>query len=145
MSTLLLATKITLPPLRSNLVTRPRLIERLASGWQPGRGVTLVAAPAGYGKTTLIRSWVESHAFGAAWVALDADDNQPPRFWAYVIAALQTIEATLGRELQQTLLALRFRSTPLPAEDDGITSGLTALINDLAQHPQRLRLILDDY
>ena len=145
MSAPLLTTKITLPPLRANLVTRPRLIERLDSGLQQGRSVTLVAAPAGYGKTTLIRSWVEPHTSSVAWVALDADDNQPPRFWAYVIAALQTIASTMGRDLQQTLQALRFRSTPPPAEDDGITSGLSALINDLAQQSERLLLILDDY
>ncbi len=151
MSAPLLTTKITLPPLRSNLVTRPRLIERLEAGWQQGRGVMLIAAPAGYGKTTLLRSWVEPHASRtawvarAAWVALDADDNQPPRFWAYVIAALQTIEASLGRDLQQTLQAMRFRSTLLSAEDDEITSGLAALINDLTQQPERLMLILDDY
>ncbi len=145
MSAPLLTTKITLPPLRPNLVTRPRLIERLEAGLQQGRCVTLVAAPAGYGKTTLIRSWIDPHASRTAWVALDADDSQPPRFWSYVIAALQTIEANLGRELQQTLQAMRFRSTPLPAEDDGIEAGLAALINDLALQPDRLILILDDY
>ena len=99
MSAPLLTTKITLPPLRPNLVTRPRLIERLHSGLQPGRCVTLVAAPAGYGKTTLIRSWIEPHTARAAWVALDAHDRQPSRFWSYVIAALQTIETGLGRDL----------------------------------------------
>lgn len=145
MSAPLLTTKIALPPLRANLVTRPRLIERLEAGWQQGRDVTLVAAPAGYGKTTLIRSWVGPHASQTAWVALDSDDNQPPRFWAYMIAALQTLDASLGRDLQQTLQALRFRSTPLPAKDDEIASGLTALINDLAQQSDRLMLILDDY
>jgi LuxR family transcriptional regulator, maltose regulon positive regulatory protein len=145
MSAPLLTTKITLPPLRPNLVTRPRLIARLEAGWQPGRCVTLVAAPAGYGKTTLIRSWIEPHASRAAWAALDANDSQPSRFWSYVIAALQTIDATLGRDLQQTLQALHFRSTPLPIEDDEIESGLAALINNLAQQPDRLSLILDDY
>jgi LuxR family maltose regulon positive regulatory protein len=96
MSAPLLTTKITLPPLRSNLVTRPRLIERLEAGWQQGRGVTLVAAPAGYGKTTLLRSWVEPHAsraawlVRAAWVALDADDNRPALL-VLRVAALQTL------------------------------------------------------
>jgi LuxR family maltose regulon positive regulatory protein len=145
MSAPLLTTKITLPPLRPNLVTRPRLIERLENGWQQGRCVTLVAAPAGYGKTTLIRSWVDLHRSRVAWVALDAGDNQALRFWAYVIAALQTSDVTLGRELQQTLQALRLRATPLPADDDAITSGLAALINDLAQPLKRVMLILDDY
>jgi LuxR family maltose regulon positive regulatory protein len=143
MSAPLLTTKIALPPLRSNLVTRPRLIERLEIGWQQGRLITLIAAPAGYGKTTLIRHWLEPHAAHTAWVALDAGDSQPARFWSYVVAALQLVETGVGRDLQQGLHAQRFQATP-PADEE-LESGLTALINDLVQRPDRLLLILDDY
>jgi ATP/maltotriose-dependent transcriptional regulator MalT len=143
MSAPLLTTKITLPPLRPNLVARPRLIERLEVGWQQGRAITLVAAPAGYGKTTLVRSWLEPYVMRTAWVALDANDGQPSHFWSYVIAALQTIETDVGRELQQVLQAQRFQAAPLDHAE--IEAGLAALINDLAQQPDRLILILDDY
>jgi LuxR family maltose regulon positive regulatory protein len=143
MSASLLTTKITLPLLRSNLVARPRLVERLEAGWRQGRVVTLVAAPAGYGKTTLLRSWLEPHAARAAWVTLDATDSQPSHFWSYVIATLQTIETEIGRDLQQVLHARRFQATPLAADE--FETGLAALINDLAQLPDRLILILDDY
>jgi len=143
MSAPLLATKITLPPLRSNLVTRPRLIAQLDIGWRQGRAITLVAAPAGYGKTTLVRSWLEPYASRTAWVALDANDGQPSRFWSYVIAALQTIKTGVGRDLQQVLQTQRFQAAPLDHAE--IEAGLAALINDLAQLPDRLILILDDY
>jgi LuxR family maltose regulon positive regulatory protein len=145
MSAPLLTTKITLPPLRPNLVTRPRLIAQFDIGWQQGRAITLVAAPAGYGKTTLIRSWLEPYASRTAWVALDANDGEPSRFWLYVIAALQTIDAGVGHDLQQTLQAQRFQTAPQLLADDEIDAGLTTLINDLAQLPDRLIMILDDY
>jgi LuxR family maltose regulon positive regulatory protein len=143
MSAPLLTTKITLPPLRPNLVVRPRLIDRLETGFQQGRLITLVAAPAGYGKTTLMREWLEPRAVRTAWVALAANDSQPARFWSYVIAALQTIDTTLGRELQQIVQAQRLQATPI--DDAELEAGLAALINDLAPQPDRLILVLDDY
>jgi len=154
MTTPLLQTKLYIPPIRRELVPRLRLIERLNAGLH--RKLTLVSAPAGFGKTTLLSEWV--HAVGArqsaipvaaspyssplssplrvAWVSLDKDDNDATRFWAYFIAALQTIEANVG---EGVLMALQ-SSQPPPVE-----SVLTALINEVADLPGSIALILDDY
>src|SRR5205823_5102662 len=84
-----LTTKLSIPPARSDSVPRPRLIDRLNGVMQ--RKLTLVSAPAGFGKTTLLSAWCAVAARGdlhVAWVSLDASDNDPTRFWSYVIAAL---------------------------------------------------------
>jgi len=97
----LLQTKLYIPPIRPGLVSRPRLIERLNAGLH--HKLTLVSAPAGFGKTTLVSEWVhEVRAHGHApphvtWLSLDEGDNDPARFLAYLIAALQTIEANIGK------------------------------------------------
>src|SRR6059058_1561608 len=90
----ILATKLYLPRLRPNVVSRPRLIERLNEGLQ--RKLTLISAPAGFGKTTLVSEWVEGIERPTAWLSLDDGENYPARFLAYLIAALQTIAATIG-------------------------------------------------
>src|SRR6202162_5239114 len=90
----LLATKLYLPRLRPNVVSRPRLLERLNEGLH--RKLTLIAAPAGFGKTTLVNEWVEGIQRPTAWLSLDKGDNDPARFLAYLVAALQTISATIG-------------------------------------------------
>src|SRR5512138_3116693 len=95
----LLATKLFLPPLRSNRVLRPRLVERLNQGVQPGVGLVLISAPAGFGKTTLASEWVRGTGLPVAWLALDEGDNDPVRFWHYLVAALQTIDPALGKEM----------------------------------------------
>ena len=94
MSTPLLKTKLYIPPLRPELVPRPRLIERLNAGVH--RKLTLVSAPAGFGKTTLVSEWVQAMGgatppIAIAWLSLDEGDNDPTRFLAYFIAALQTL------------------------------------------------------
>src|SRR5207302_4432522 len=100
MPTPILATKLYIPPLRPQVVIRPRLIERLNEGLH--RKLTLIAAPAGFGKTTLISEWVEGiERLGArrtrtAWLSLDEGDSDPPLFLTYLVAALRTIAATLG-------------------------------------------------
>ena len=81
MSTPLLKTKLYIPPARPELVSRPRLIERLNEGL--GRKLTLISAPAGFGKTTLISEWVAGCGRPTAWVSLDEGDNDPTRFLAY--------------------------------------------------------------
>jgi LuxR family maltose regulon positive regulatory protein len=91
MSETLLQTKLYIPPLRPNLVPRSRLIEQLNRGLQQGSKLTLVSAPAGYGKTTLLRQWVQQTECPTAWLSLDQDDNDSYRFWAYVILALPAI------------------------------------------------------
>src|SRR5712691_1591797 len=94
MSTPLLATKLYIPPPRPNVVLRPRLIARLNEGLH--RKLTLIAAPAGFGKTTLLSEWVAICQRPVAWLSLDEGENDPTRFLVYLVAALQTIAATIG-------------------------------------------------
>jgi len=92
----ILQTKLHIPPIRPELVSRPRLIERLNAGLPVGRKLTLVSGPAGFGKTTLVSEWVAGCGRPAAWLSLDKGDNDPTRFLAYLVAALQTIAANTG-------------------------------------------------
>lgn len=94
MTTPLLTTKLYVPPVPPELVPRPRLIERLNPGLH--RKLTLISAPAGFGKTTLLSQWVGGCGRPVTWVSLDKGDNDPARFWAYFIAALQTVQAEVG-------------------------------------------------
>src|SRR5712692_6371901 len=94
MPTPILATKLYIPPLRPNVVIRPRLIERLNEGLH--RKLTLISAPAGFGKTTLISEWVASCDRQVAWLSLDEGDSDPTRFLTYLVAALQTIAPHMG-------------------------------------------------
>ena len=80
MSAPLLSTKLYIPLPRPNLVLRPRLIERLDEGLHLGRKLTLISAPAGFGKTTLINEWVTGGRWPVAWLSLDKEDNDPARF-----------------------------------------------------------------
>src|SRR2546427_13068031 len=103
----LLETKLYVPRWRRGLVPRPRLSERLNRGAESK--LTLVCAPAGFGKTTLLGQW-PARDRAAAWVSLDPSDNEPTLFWAYLIAALQTVHAEIG----QTTLSLLRSPQPLP-------------------------------
>ena len=137
---LLLRTKLCIPPTGpvSQWISRPHLIERLNTGCRSGRKLTLVSAPAGFGKTTLLTEWsvqCEPH-MDVAWVSLDEGDNDPVRFWTYFVAALQTVRADIG-EIAQTM-AQSPRAPP-------IASVLTALLNQIAGIPGPLVLVLDDY
>jgi len=87
----LLRTKLHIPPVRPELVSRPRLIERLNAGLHCK--LTLISAPAGFGKTTLLSEWVTGCGQPVAWVSLDKGDNDPACFWAYFIAVLQRVQA----------------------------------------------------
>ncbi|CAG0969357.1 HTH-type transcriptional regulator MalT [Anaerolineae bacterium] len=91
MANVLLGTKLYAPRLRPNTIRRPRLIERLNAGRDAGHRLTLISAPAGYGKTTLLAEWIATKPECAAWLSLDAQDGNAARFWTYVIAALQTV------------------------------------------------------
>ena len=99
----LLTTKLYIPPVRPEFVSRPRLVERLNAGLH--RKLTLISAAAGFGKTTLLSDWVRHTDRPVAWLSLDRGDNDPGRFWRYVIAALQTVDATIGRAAQSALLS----------------------------------------
>src|SRR5256885_3375485 len=123
----ILATKLYLPRLRRNVVSRPRLIERLNEGLH--RNLILISAPAGFGKTTLVSEWVASCDRQVAWLSLDEGDNDPTRFLTYLVAALQTIAATLGEGVLGVL------QSPQPPPPEAM---LTALLNDLTT-------ILDDF
>jgi LuxR family maltose regulon positive regulatory protein len=140
MSTPLLETKLFIPPVRPDLVSRPRLIERLNEGLHMGRKLTLISAPAGFGKTTLLSEWAAECGQPVAWLSLYEGDNDPTCFWTYVIAALQTIPALREAGVGEAVLAALQSSQPLPTE-----SVLTALINEIAASPNRFILILDDY
>ncbi len=129
MSTPLLATKLYLPPPRPSLVPRPRLIERLNEGLH--RKMTVIAAPAGFGKTTLVGDWVAGCGRPAAWLSLDEGDNDPARFLAYLIAAVRTIAPHIGAGVLGALLQIRkgrqmgfeaMVADGLHARIDGITS-----------------------
>jgi LuxR family maltose regulon positive regulatory protein len=137
----LLQTKLYIPPIRPELVSRPRLIERLNAGLPAGRKLTLVSAPAGFGKTTLVSEWVTGceraePKVRAAWLSLDEGDNDPTRFLTYFIAALQTIAPSIGEGVLGVL------QSPQPPPTESI---LTALLNEIATIPDNFVLVLDDY
>ena len=126
----LLETKLYIPRWRTGLVPRARLIERLGQGTE--RKLTLVSAPAGFGKTTLLAEWLAATPAGerpAAWISLDQSDNDPALFWAYFITALQTVRPGVG---ESALSMLRSHQPP------SIESVLTTLINEI-------NAIQDDY
>src|SRR5947209_12539175 len=101
MSKPILATKLYLPRLRPNVVSRPRLLKRLNEGLH-GK-LTLISAPAGFGKTTLVSEWLAGCQRPAAWLSLDEGENDPTRFLTYLVAAVQTIAATIGAGVLGTL------------------------------------------
>ncbi len=139
MTTPLLSTKLYIPPTRPELVSRPRLIERLNAGLD--RKLTLISAPAGFGKTMLLSEWIHRRSAGSAplqvaWFSLDEGDNDPARFLAYFVAALQMIETGIGEG------ALGALQSPQPPPVEAI---LTALVNEITAISGRFVLVLDDY
>ena len=128
----LLATKLYMPASQPGLVPRPRLAERLDEGLV--RGIILVCAPAGYGKTVLLADWARRGEHLAAWLSLDAGDNDPARFWRHAVAALDRAWPGIGDRVAPLL------GPPAPSSFEGL---LTALINELASY--EALLVLDDY
>jgi LuxR family maltose regulon positive regulatory protein len=135
----ILSTKLNVPPPRADWIARPRLVERLDEGLT--RKLTLVSAPAGFGKTTLVTSWL--HGLAAreppppvAWLSLDEDDDAPLRFLRYVIAALQRFDERIGQAVRSLLEA------PQPPVPNHLA---TVLLNDLAGLPAPSLLVLDDF
>jgi LuxR family maltose regulon positive regulatory protein len=136
-ATPLLETKLYVPKLRRSLVVRPRLIERLSRGAESK--LTLISAPAGFGKTTVVAEWLAAVPAGgpsAAWLSLDSGDNEPASFWTYVIAALQTVAPGVGAAALSLLQAPR----PPPIE-----TLLAPLLNELSAGSNDIVLVLDDY
>ena len=134
MSVPILATKLYISPPRPKIVFRSRLIERLNEGLH--HKMTLISAPVGFGKTTLLSEWVTSCGRPAAWLSLDEEDNDPTRFLIYLVAALQTVAPKIGAGV---LAALQSIQQP-PTE-----SILTLLLNEITSLPDDFILILDDY
>ena len=132
----LLATKLHVPRRRPGFVTRPRLVGRLEEGL--ARGLVLVCAPAGSGKTVLLADWARHGGRPVAWLSLDVGDNDPVRFWRHVVAALGQARPGIG-ELAGHVLGPLEASSP-----DGL---VMALINELAADPREdeVLLVLDDY
>ncbi len=129
----LLRTKLAPPRLYATLVPRTSLLARLDEGL--ARKLTLVSAPTGYGKTTLVAQWLAAHSNPAAWVLLDAGDNDSIRFWRYVVTACRAFDATLGKA---ALVLLRSAQPSLEVV-------LTTFINELAQLGGQYTLVLEDY
>jgi len=148
----LLATKLHPPRAHRNLIPRSRLIERLDDGLK--YPLTLISAPAGSGKTSALNAWISHRERCIAWLSLDEGDNDPTRFWTYVIAALQLLRPDLGNHAHALLQAQGQQPQP-------IEFVLTVLLNEIAAFPDHpstdstssgqaslragFALVLDDY
>lgn len=130
----LIKTKLFMPRIPSDWVRRPRLIDQVESGLTIR--LTLVSAPAGYGKTTLIADGLHNARIPVGWLSLDTSDNDPTLFWTYFVAALQTIHPGIGKP------ALSMLQSPQPPSAEWL---LATLINEIAEVPADFALVLDDY
>jgi LuxR family maltose regulon positive regulatory protein len=132
----LLTTKLHVPRRRRGLVARPRLSERLSSGNEAA--LTLVSAPAGFGKTTVLTEWLSTLSAeqrSVAWLSLDQRDNDPAVFWTYLVAALRTVAPEVGAAAPALLQSAQ-------APTDAV---LATLVNDLSVVPIDVVVVLDDY
>jgi LuxR family maltose regulon positive regulatory protein len=136
MTTPILATKLYIPPPRAKIVLRPRLIEQLNKGFPSGCRLTLISAPAGFGKSTLVSEWVAGFGRPVAWLSLDEEDSDPVRFLAYLVTALRTISPNIGEGV------LGMLQSPQPPPTESI---LTTLLNEITTIPDNFILVLDDY
>lgn len=132
----ILATKLYAPPPRPRLIFRPRLIEQLNEGLRSSHRLTLISAPAGFGKTTLISEWVSGCERPIAWLSLDEGDNDSTRFLTYFITALQSIAQNVGAEIMSMLQS---------SQPASIESILASLLNEITTIPDDFILVLDDY
>lgn len=146
----LLAPKLHLPRLHSSLILRERLLVQLDAGLE--RKLTLLSAPAGFGKTTLVSQWLasrrDSHDAGhplppVAWVSLDSGDNDPLRFWRYVMTASQSLQPDLGKAALALLLA-ESTTWPLTFGRPDLEAVLAVFLNEASQVPGGV-LVLEDY
>jgi LuxR family transcriptional regulator, maltose regulon positive regulatory protein len=131
----LIATKLLVPPERPGHITRTRLMRLLDEA--PARALTLITAPAGFGKTTLISAWLRERAVRTAWLTLDEEDDMPGRFVEYLITAVRGVDSQAG-ESARTLLEVSGGSTSIPAV-------ITELVNDLTESNAGMVLVLDDF
>ena len=129
-----LRTKLYIPPLQSTWISRMRLLKRMDEGFE--RKLTLISAPAGFEKTTLLVEWIRQKKIPVAWFSVDKKDNDPVHFLIYVIAGLQTLEPDIGKA------ALTLSQSPQPPPLESI---LINLINDISCIPTNATLVFDDY
>jgi LuxR family maltose regulon positive regulatory protein len=134
MATQILSTKLHIPHPSSNLVSRPRLLERLNEGWN--RKLTLVSAPAGYGKTTLLSEWISKSEMPFCWLSLDEQDNDINRFLSYLLASFDSIHF----EFDEHIL-IEYQSHP----PDDFSRLMIPLINQISDSESHFSLVLDDY
>ncbi|HSL46459.1 MAG TPA: hypothetical protein VK897_23700, partial [Anaerolineales bacterium] len=135
-STTVLATKLHIPPPPPKLVARSRLTEQLDAGLFRGCKLTLISAPAGFGKSTLVSDWIANNERLASWLSLDENDSNLVRFLIYFIRALQRISPNLGAGLSDVLGS---------SQSSSIELILTELLNEIAAVPDNFVLVLDDY
>lgn len=128
----IIATKLFRPPLRPEVIHRPHLAARL----DEGRQLTLISAPAGFGKTTLVSEWIAGSGRPVAWLSLDLEDNDPVRFLIYLVSSLQIISTNMGDSV------LGMLESPQPPSSEYI---LTVLLNEISCVPDHFFLVLDDY
>ncbi len=131
---LLLQTKVIIPQNPPEYVSRPRLIQRIARGVKGP--LTLLAVPVGFGKTNLLIEWARSIDLPVAWLTVDAEDNDPGRFYQYLIGAFQNVYPGIGEETLDF-----FQST----KSGGVEIGLTLLINEITEKQEEMALVLDDF
>jgi ATP/maltotriose-dependent transcriptional regulator MalT len=133
-----LSTKLYIPPIQSSLVRRPRLIQHLENGYQSGKRVTLISAPAGFGKTTVVREWIRDAKLGKpfGWLSLDDGDNDSVRFLIYLVSAIQKVNAGIGQSILTSL-----NSSQVPPLMDLVET----LINEISFEAEPFLLVLDDY
>jgi LuxR family maltose regulon positive regulatory protein len=132
---ILLDSKTNPPPLRPNLISRPRLLDRLESGLSAGRELTLISAPAGFGKTTLLAEWAGRTARPVSWLALEESENDPALFMRYLLESIRKSAESIGPVLSRLI------QSPQPVPPQSL---LAPLLNELARVPPFL-LVLDDY
>jgi LuxR family maltose regulon positive regulatory protein len=133
-----LSTKLYIPPVQSSLVRRPRLVQHLENGYQAEKRVTLVCAPAGFGKTTVIREWIKATEPGKpfGWLSLDDGDNDPVRFLVYLVSAIQKVNTEIGQSVLTSL-----NSSQIPPLLDLVET----LINEVSSESKPFLIVLDDY
>ena len=131
----LLETKLHAPKPRLGVITRSRLSERLARGLNSK--LTLISAPPGFGKSTLVAEWLGGRPSveRAAWLSLDSDDNEPAPFWRYVVTALQTAHPDIGREA----------AAALESQEPQVDQAIRSVLNDLVGIERDVLLVLDDF
>ncbi len=136
MSSSLLKTKLFIPRQRAEVVPRPRLVGLLNQGLASGHRLLMISTPAGYGKSTLISAWLDGIENKSAWLSLDQEDNDPLRFWTYLVAAIRSADDSLCREVADILAG---------DQPPAFHRIATMVLNDLASIEDDIVVVLDDY